>query len=178
MQILGFYREQSEYHNREFKFLETLKELRIAQLHLPVIVVLEYSCSNGLSDDDLSFDLPDDTLYMISIFPGFYSIDRHPTIQRALAESFDEDHGPYMSADADRISKLCIHLVDSFDIHVLTKNLTMAFPNIDHLTFYFETPCKVVSFLLIMILLELKSILVISVITGDEKNYLFIPPPG
>ena len=86
-----------------------------------------------------------------------------------------------MLADAGRVFALSIYLVDSCDllsIQVLTKNMSMTFPKIDVLAFCFENQCEVVSFLLTMILLELKSMPVISAITGDEKNYLFIPSPA
>ena len=120
----------------------------------------------------------------ISIYPAFYSIDHHPTIHQVLAEYFDKDESNYSvwaNANASRVSTLYIYLVDASDlpsIQVLTKNMSMMFPNIDELTFCFENQCEIVSFLLTMILLELRSIRVISAFTGDKKIYLFIPSPG
>jgi hypothetical protein len=154
LQILGLY----ELDGR-FGVLQTFKQLKSAQLHLPVIVALRIIGSNG-----------------ISVFPAFNCCS---SIYQVLAESFDKpgERSCYPLADA---SGLSIYLVDSCDmpsIHVLTKNLAMRLPDLTWLTFCFENPCKIVSFLLTMIVLELKSICVISAVTrnGDKKNYLFIP---
>ena len=141
LQILGIY----EYYDDDVGFLETLKRLQIAQLHLPVVVTLEYNGYAGF--------------HGIGIFPAFYSIDRHPTIHQVLDTSFDKDIGSYRLANAVNLNihTLSIYLVDSCDmhgIHVLTKNMTMKFPKIVYLTFCFENPCEIVSFLLTMIILE------------------------
>ena len=135
LQILGIYGIYDKA-----KFLGTLKRLQNARLHLPVIITSESSYYRD-------FD-------KISIFPAFYSIDRYPAIQQALAISFDKDqgHGSYTLADADRVTKLSIYLIDSYDmpsIHVLIKNMTSTFSKINYLSFYFEKPCEIVSFLLI-----------------------------
>jgi hypothetical protein len=113
----------------------------------------------------------------ISVFPAFNSIDRRPSIYQVLAESFDKlgDRSLYTLAD---ISGLSIYLVDTCNmpsIHVLIKNMTTTFPNLTRLNFRFENPCKIVSFLLTMTVIELKGICVISASTGDKENYLFIP---
>ena len=87
----------------------------------------------------------------------------------------------WSSHDAGDICQLSIYLVDSCDmssIHVLMKSMTMTFPKITPLTFCFENPYGIVSFLLTMIILDLTSIRVISAITGDEENCLFIFRPG
>ena len=165
LQKLGIY----ECYGHDFGFLETFKQLRNAQLHLPVVFTLEYRY----------FEV--EHLRRISIFPPFY--DCHPTVHRILAESFDTDRDSYTTlVDARVIDGLSIYLVDCCDlpsIQVLTKNMTMTFPNITSLTFFFENPCeKIVSFLLFMIVLELNIIRVILAITGDEKYYLFIPLPA
>ena len=144
LQILGIYRIYDIV-----KFLGTLKRLQNTQSHLPVVVTLQcmMSCS--------TFD-------KIGIFPAFYSIDRHPVIHQALAKSFGK--GPcfsYKLASADGISQLAIYLVDSSDmpsIHALAKNMSMTFPKIDYLSFYFENSSEIVSFLLIIIVFELKSV--------------------
>ena len=143
LQILGIY----EYYDNEVGFLKTLKRLQNAQLHLPVIVTLESESSNFGSYFFID---------RISIFPSFYSVDRHPTIHQVLAESFNENYTTRL-ADAVGVSALSIYLVDSCDmpsIYMLTKNLTMTFPKIVELTFWFENPCEIVSFLLTMIILE------------------------
>ena len=72
LQILGIYKYCDEYHAHEFEFLGILKRLQIAQIHLPVVVMFEYS---EFFED----------FYEISIFPAFYSIDCHPTIHQAQA---------------------------------------------------------------------------------------------
>jgi hypothetical protein len=144
LQILGIY----EYYDEEVGFLGTLKRLQNFQLHLPVVVTLECDF----------YDVFD----KISIFPAFYSIDRYPTIYQVLAESFDKDQSSYRLAHkSNTVFGLSIYLVDSYDmpsIHVLTKNMTMRFPGLFSLTFCFENPCEIVSFLLTMIrvVLELK----------------------
>ena len=169
LQILGIY----EYHyDDEVRFLETLKQLQNAQLHLPVVVSL---------DSDSGYA----NFGRIGIYPAFNSIDRHPTIHQVLAESFDKGQTSYTLpvADAGDISELSIYLVDSdscniSSVHVLIKNMAMTFPKITSLTFCFENPCEIVSFLLTVIILELKSRCVISAITGDEENCLFTPRPG
>ena len=123
-------------------FLEILKRLRNAQLHLPVVATLERIIYSGT--------------YKINIFPAFHSIDRHPTIHQVLAEYKGQSY--YMLG---RVFALSIYLVDACDlssIQVLAKNMTMTFPNIDELIFCFEDQCEIVSFLLTMILLELRSI--------------------
>ena len=133
-------------------FLETLKRLPNTQLHLPVMATLER----------MRFS----QTYMINIFPAFYSIDRHPTIHRVLYEYFDKDQNYYymhadVTRDVGKVSALSIYLVDTFDlpsIQVLTKNMTMTFPEIGELTFCFENQCEIVRFLSTMIVLELKSI--------------------
>jgi hypothetical protein len=139
LQILGIH----QFYDEEVGFLQTLKRL---QLHLPVVVSLEWDKYNNFRK--------------IRIFPAFYSIDRYPTIYQVLAESFDKDRSSYRLADAGRVvSALDIYLIDSCDIpsiHVLTKNMTMKFPGITSLTYCFENPCEIVSFLLTMIVLELK----------------------
>ena len=168
MQTLGIYKYYDGYYEHDFEFLRIFKQLQIAQLHLPVVVILEYDRYENLNNN-------------ISILPAFYSIDRHPIIHQVLAKSFGNDQGSYMLADAGRISWLSIYLVDSFDmpsIHVLTKDMTMTFPGIIYLTFSFENSCEIVSFLLSIIVFGLINIHVISAITGDERNYLFIPSPG
>ena len=142
MQILGIYGIYDKV-----KLLGTLKRLQNSQLHLPVVITLESSSYSGFAK--------------ISIFPAFYSIGRHPAIHQVLAESFDKDPGSYTLADAGRISQLSIYLVDSCDIpsiHALAKNMNTSFPKIDYLTFCFENSCEIVSFLLIIIILELRSI--------------------
>ena len=80
LQILGIY----EYYDNEVRFLETLKWLRNAQLHLPVVVTLELNYYREF--------------YKNSIFPAFFSVDRHPTIHRLLAETFDKDQSSYLFA--------------------------------------------------------------------------------
>jgi hypothetical protein len=159
LQILGIYKD----YGNEAGFLGTFKRLQSAQLHLPVIVELGVDF-NGYFNK-------------ISVFPAFNSIDRRPSIYQVLAESFDKlgDRSPYMLSD---ISGLSIYLVDSCDmpsIHVLIKDMTTTFPDLTWLNFCFENPCKIVSFLLTMTVIELKSICVISASTGDKENYLFIP---
>ena len=142
LQILGIYGIYDKA-----KFLGTLKRLWNAQIHLPVVITLESSFYSDSSK--------------ISIFPAFYSIDRHPAIHQVLAKSFDNDSSSYALVGAGRTSQLAIYLVDSSDmpsIYALTKNMTTTFPRIDYLSFYFENSCEIVSFLLIMIVLELKSI--------------------
>ena len=111
--MLGIYRGSA------FMILETLEGLRNAQLHLPVVVTLQNS---SYSDID-----------MISIFPAFYSIDRHPTIHQVLAEYFDnlKDQSYYILADAGKVFSLSIYLVDACDL----KFLQRTFPKIDELTF-------------------------------------------
>ena len=144
MQILGIYGIYDKV-----KFLRTLKRLQNSQLHLPVVVTLENSFYSDFAK--------------ISIFPAFYSIDRHPAIHQVLAKSFDIDPGSYTLADAGKISQLSIYLVDFCDvnsIHALTKNMSVIFSKIDCLTFYFENSCEIVSFLFIMIVVELKSMCV------------------
>jgi len=129
LEILGIYRIYDKA-----KFLGALKRLQNAQLHLPVVVALE-------STFHRDFD-------KISIFPAFYSIDRHPAIHQVLAKSFDKDSGSDTLADADRIFQLSIYLVDSCDmpsIHELTKNMTVMFPKIVFLTFCFEDSCEISS---------------------------------
>ena len=150
--------------------MKTLKQIQNAQLHLPVVVALEL--------DHYA------ELYKISIFPAFCSVDRHPTIHQVLAEYFDEDKTYTLPVvGTGNIYQLSIYLVDSCDmpsIQVLMKNMSVTFPEVSTLTFCFENPCrcKIVSFLLTMIILELTSIRVISAITGDEENCLFIPRAG
>jgi len=162
LQILGIY---YSYGDR-FDFLGTFKQLQSAQLHLPVIVAL------GVGVHDI--------VNGISVFPALNSIDRCPSIYQVLAESFDKREGPLYTTGMMlvEISGLSIHLVDSCDmpsIHVLTKNMITRFPELISLTFCFENPCKIVSFVLTMIILELRSIYVISAITGYKEDYLFIP---
>ena len=124
----------------DFGFLGTLKQLRNAQLHLPVVLTLDYRFYEV------------ECLHRISIFPAFY--DCHSTLHQVLAKSFDIDQDPSsytMLADACEIDTLSIYLFDSSDlpsVQVLTKNMIMTFPNITSLTFSFENPCeKIVSFL-------------------------------
>jgi hypothetical protein len=141
--MLGIY----EFDYEKFKFFRSLERL---QLHLPVVVSLEWVQLNIHNH-----------FRKIGIFPAFYSIDRYPTFYQVLAESFDKDRSSYTLAnsDAGKPSALDIYLVDSCDIpsiHVLTKNMTMRFPGLTSLTFCFENPCEIVSFLLTMIVLELK----------------------
>ena len=132
MQILGIYCIYDKV-----KFLGTLKRLQNAQLQLPVIVTSESSFYGNFGK--------------LSIFPAFYSIDRHSSIHQTLAISFDK--GSCTLADAGRVSQLSIYLVDSCDmpsIHELTKKMTTTFSKIDYLSFYFENPCEIVSVLLIV----------------------------
>ena len=75
LQILGIY-------GSAFWFFETVKQLQDAQLHLPVVFTLE-----------INFD---QDIYKISLFPAFYSIDRHPTIHQVLAKFFNKDQSYYM----------------------------------------------------------------------------------
>ena len=85
---------------------------------------------------------------MITIYPAFYSIDRHPTIHQVLAEYFDEDQGFYTLTNEGTINILSVYLVDFCDmpsIHALTKNITITF-SLSSLTFCFEKPCEIVSF--------------------------------
>ena len=150
MQILGIY----EYYDHEFEILGTIRHLQDAQLRFPVIVTFECNCFTKSED-------------RISIYPAFYTIDRHPTIHQVLVETFDKSQSSYTLA---KISRLSIYLVDSFDmpsIHVFTKNMTMTFPEIIYLGFFFENQCEIVSlsFKLATIVRELKSIHVISAIT-------------
>ena len=147
MQILGI----CKYDGDGDSFLETLKWLQNAQLHIPAVVTLEYDYITNCD--------------RISIFPALYSIDRHPTIHQILAKS------------VGGLPALSIYLVDSCDvpsIHVLTTNMTMKFSEIVYLILCFENPCEIVSFLLTITVLELKSIRMISAITGREENYFFI----
>ena len=126
LQKLGIY-------EKDLGFLRTLKELQNTQLHLPVVFSLEYHYHGP--------ELPQ----KISIFPPFY--DCHPSIHQVLAETFGTDQDSYTR----KIDTLSIYLVDSCDlpsIQVLTKNMTMTFPNLTSLTFSFENPCEqIVSFL-------------------------------
>ena len=162
LQILGIY----EYDDSEVGFLGTLKRLQNAQLHLPVVVTLKcgyYEYFQG-----------------ITIFPAFYSIKRLPTIYQVLAESFNKNQSYYVLADAGKVLALSIYLVDACDlpsIQVLTRNMSMTFPEIGDLTFCFENQCEIVSSLSTMIELELKSIRMNSAVAGDEKNHRFIPLP-
>jgi hypothetical protein len=94
-------------------------------------------------------------------------------MHQVLAKSLDSDQG-----DMGRVIDFFIYLVDSCDIpsiHMLTRNMAVMFPEIISLTFCFEHQCEIVSFLLNMIISELKSIHVILAITGDEENCLFFP---
>jgi hypothetical protein len=134
LQIFGIYEDDQQ----KFEFLGTLKQLQNAQLHLPVVIALQ-------CDSDGEFD-------RITIFPAFYSIDRHPIIHQALAESLDKDMSRLADAGPGRseVSEftLVIYLVHSGDlpsIHVLTKNMTMIFPKIIYLTFCFEIQCEIPS---------------------------------
>ena len=135
LQILGIY----EFDNNEDGFLATLQRFQNAQLHLPVVITFGY-----IYDFYPDFD-------RITIFPSFYSIDRNPTIQQVLAESFDKYQSSYMSVDAREVSALTIYLVDSCDlpsIHVFTEHITMKSPLIAELNFCFKNQCEIVSFLL------------------------------
>ena len=140
LQILGIYNLKG--CDDEVGFMESLKhwQLQNVHLHLPVIVVLQ--C------DDYTLD---PKYYCVCIFPTFYSIDRHSTIHRVLANSFAKDQSSYTLpvADAGEISQLSIFLVDPCDmpsVHALTKNLTITFPKITTLNFSFKNPCEIVSF--------------------------------
>ena len=149
--MLGIYQYHYEsYHG--LRFLETLKELQNAQLHLPVIFALIYHGHES------------EVLQRISIFPTFY--DCLPAIHQVLAESFDKDQGSYNASTIDA------YLVDSCDLpnihwQVLTKNVPMTVPsggytNVTLLTFVVRNtrPYVIVSFLLTMIVTrELMSIL-------------------
>ena len=164
LQILGIY----NHYSNGARFLATLKQLQSAhlELHLPVIVALRVDFLDGFNQ--------------ISVFPIFNSIDRYPSIDQVMAESFNKLELEERRPDTlTEISGLSIYLVDSSDIpsiHVLTKNMTTRFPGIIWLTFCFENPCEIVSFLIIIrVVVGLKSIFVISAITGDKENYLFIP---
>ena len=128
LQMLGIH----EYSNDNFGFLKILKELQNAQVHLPVVFALDYGY--------------DEVFHRISIFPGFY--DCHPAIHQVLAESFDEDQG---SINAGAIDAYLVDPCDLPSIQVLTKNLTMTFPDITSLTFYADYPYEIVSFLLTMV---------------------------
>ena len=157
LQILGIY---NNCHKESF--MESLKRLQNAQLHLPVVVTLE-------QESYFPFD-------KISIFPAFYSSDRCSTFHQVLAESFEKDRG---SSDiwtyVGGVFELFIYLVDSCDmpsIHALTKSMAMRFPQINSLTFCFEHQCDIVRFLLIIIIPELRNV---SGITGNEENCLPIP---
>ena len=128
LQMLGIF----QYYYHEFEFLETLKELQNAQLHLPVIFALDCNSAHAI--------------YRISIFPAFY--DCHPAIHQILADSFDENQG------SNNASAIDAYLVDSCDlpsIQVHSKNITMTVPNITSLTFYVQHPCEIVSFMFTMI---------------------------
>lgn len=163
LQILGIYN-----NCHEESFLEGLKRLQNSQSHFPVVVALE-------RESYFPFD-------RISIFPAFYSVDRCSTIHQVLARSFEKDQG---SSDIwsyrDGVFELFIYLVDSSDmpaIHGLMKSMAMRFPQINSLTFCFERQCEIVRFLLIILIVpKLKSIYVISGITGNEENCLSIPRP-
>ena len=131
LQTLGLYRDCGN----DLGFLGTLKQLRDAQVHLPVVFALDYDYYGS------------EKINRISVFPPFY--DCHLTVHQVLAESFDTDQD-YSTL----IGALDIYLVDSCDlpsIQVFTKNMSMTFPNITSLTFSFENPCEdIVSFLLTM----------------------------
>jgi hypothetical protein len=159
LQILGIYNWYRDSDRAESEGLGTFKQLQSAQLHLPVIVAFGRDS------------------YWLNVFPAFYSIDRCPSIYQALAESFDK-LGEGSLYTFKLVFGLSIYLVDSCDmpsIHVLTRNMATRLPELVWLNFCFENPCEIVSFLLSMIVLELKSICVISAITGDKENHLFIP---
>ena len=133
LQMLGIF----QYYYNEFEFLETLKHLQNAQLHVLVVFVL--GCNNAY------------TIHRISIFPAFY--DCHPAIHEVLVESFDKDEGSYNAGAIDA------YLIDSCDlpsIQVLIKNTCMRFPDVTPLNFYFRLDSyyrdsEIVSFLLTMI---------------------------
>ena len=115
------------YYYPEYKFLEILRQLQNAQLHLPVVFALGYSAHN--------------VLYRIVIFPAFYHC--HPAIRQILAKSFDEVQG------SNNASAIDAYLVDSCNlpsIQVLTENITTMVPNITSLIFYVHDPCEIVNF--------------------------------
>ena len=135
LQMLGIFQYYRDYHEFRVEFLETLKQLQNAQLHVPVVFAL--GCNNAY------------TIHRISIFPAFY--DCHPAIHEVLVESFDK--GSYNAGAIDA------YLIDSCDlpsIQVLIKNTCMRFPDVTPLNFYFRLDSyyrdsEIVSFLLTMI---------------------------
>ena len=80
----------------------------------------------------------------LSIFPGFYAVDRIATISQLLVESLDKE-------DLIRVSQLSIYLVDSSNlstIHALAKDMAMILPQITKINFSFERRCAIVSVLI------------------------------
>jgi hypothetical protein len=87
----------------------------------------------------------------ISIFPAFYPPDRTATIHQVLVKSFGEDQGTNMLTNVDKVSQLCIYLIDCSDmsmIYALAKNMARTSPDINWLNFWFEHRCEIVSSLL------------------------------
>ena len=133
MQILGLY-----FSACPENILKALKELRDAQLFLPIVFSLDRLGTASISDH-------------ISIFLAFYSVDRRATIHQVLAQSFCKDQGNYMLARADNVRELSIYLIDSSDmpsIYALAKGLAVSFPQVAYLNLCFERRCEIVSFLL------------------------------
>jgi hypothetical protein len=127
LQILGLYNPR-----RRSSVLKILKELRNAQLFLPIIF-MHASASYG------------DTFTSITIYPAFCSVDPHAEIPQVLVQSLCRDH------KTENSTRLSVYLVDSSDIpslYALAKDMAVSFPRFDHLYLFFERQCEIVSFLL------------------------------
>jgi hypothetical protein len=99
----------------------------------------------------------------------FYSVDRRTTvtISQVLTQSFCKDNlkSKYMLAQAERVRKLSIYLIDSSDmpsIYALAKDMAVSFPRIGWLDLWFERRCEIVSFLLTITVPDLKVVLLSS----------------
>jgi hypothetical protein len=129
LQILGL------YNSRQSNVFKILKELRNAQLFLPIIVI---NVSNGYKT-------------FITIYPAFYSVDPHAAIPQVLAQSICKDQGNFLVSKTEHIIELSVFLVDSSDIpsiYALAKDMAVSFPRFYRLDLFFERRCEIVSFLL------------------------------
>ena len=134
LQVVGLYIERQFPHGSQKNILDFFEDLLNGQLHIPMIFSLEHA---------YGYPIP----FSISIFPGFYSIDRRAEIPQLLVQSFCKDR----ANDLDEIYMLAIFLIDSSDLpstYLLAKEMDTSFKDIRSLSLHFKFRCEIVSFLL------------------------------